>query len=66
MTVPIEIRHPHHGPARRKSRAIGACNMNIVVHLPNDRLARARTVEEVIWMTVVVKVIRYRRGWRVC
>ena len=66
MAVAIKIRHTHRLPTGRNSRPKRGANENVAVQIPYDGLARARIVEDIIWMTVVVKVIRYRRGWRIC
>jgi hypothetical protein len=43
-------------PGRRKNRTEGAASKNVVVHVLNRRLARARVVKHVIWAAVAVEI----------
>ncbi len=57
MPVATKVRHAGNPPlATRNVRSIVACEMNVVVHVPNYRSPIARIVQQVIGVTVIVKV----------
>src|SRR4030095_2469596 len=57
MAVAIKVRRADKYPRpRRMIRTIVAGKMNVVVHVPNNCSPIARVVQEVIGVTVVIKV----------
>jgi hypothetical protein len=62
LGIAVEIRHTRQVPARRKSRPVSAADKNVVVHVPDRRLARVKVEEHIVWLGIAVEIRHILKG----
>src|SRR5262245_47060004 len=56
VSVAVEIGHPKQFPVKGKSRARQRADKDVVVHVPDPRLARVKVEEHKVWVSVAVEI----------